>query len=368
MINTTLESSLIFNVMRYWPIKKLVEFKGKLKNTISERSLILAFKEMNWLRNSNFRTFSEKTSYVIAGITVINSSTLVVAGDINTVYLYKFYLVSPSPEKPKLNNTLIFELNTKIEGLTSLIKLNDEYIIVGSNTLMALIKIDVKKGKLHKVATFNYEQNQSIPISGLLLDSQLDSTIPPKILFVGFQNGNLLMLNETLELLATIKGLHSFAVKFIVCHQEKIITAGGDGRMSVIDPKNQISLSEFQFEDEHQLGINFMASNYNTIITGGTDRFIKVWTLNSKKSIKTIECFSNMAFSFKYFFQFGFLVSGDCNCKIVINNFYTDNFEVMKCLQISIVPHYFDADPHLSAIVAASKVNQKELAFILCDN
>lgn len=361
--NTILESSLIFNVMRYWPIKKLIDFKGQLKNTICERSLILAFKEINWLKNATFHTFKVPTIYVVSGIAVINSSTLVVAGD-RYAYLYKFFLLNSKSGK-SLDNSLIFEIDINIGKLTSLIKLNEEYVLIGSDLQLALIKVDAQKGKLAKISVTNHDQN--FLTSGLWFDFQLNSKLPKKSLFAGFQNGSLMMLNESLELQVTIKGLHSFALKFIIYFQAKIITAGGDGKMCVIEPDSPLAISNFQFQEEHQFGIIFMASNINTIITGGTDRYIKVWTLNSKKSIKTIQCFSNIAFSFQYFFDYGFLVSGDCTSKIIINNFYTDDFEVIKSIKTAIVPHFYDADPEITAIVVASKVDLNSIGFLLAE-
>lgn len=357
--NTTLESSLIFNVMRYWPVKKLIDFKGQVKNTICERSLILAFKEINWLKTANFETFKEKTSYLVTGLAVLNSSSLVVSGD-DYVYFYKFYLV-----KKALSNSIVCQLKTDIGNLTSLIKLSNDHIIVGSGTKMSLIKVDTDKGKLTKLSTADYDQNT--PISGLLIDSHLKTKFPAQSIFVGFQNGSFMMYNNKFELLVTIKGLHSFALKFIIYHQDKIVTAGGDGKMCVIEPDSPISVSNFQFLEEHQFGIIFMASNYNTIITGGTDRYIKVWTLNSNKSIKTIKCFNNIAFSFKFHYDYGFLISGDCTSKIVINNFFSDDFEVLKSLKTPIVPHFYDSDQEIVSIVVASKVDVNALAFLLSE-
>ena len=353
--NTNLiDPAIISSILNYLPISSVNNLKGKLNNRIIEKSIIRIAMNTSFFDYAKFSekiiNLSYKNDNKINGISIFYESLIVVAVT-NDIELYSFYLSNSN------FNFVRYDIK-EAKNISYTSKLSKSLIFVASDLGFSIFNVDKYKMELKKIAeqTVSHQPTYSLLIEGKYCSLNSHS----HYLAVGIFNGivNIYGFNidkQNITELVSYKINHSLSISGLVFHQNKYLVASGkDGSLTAFENDLQTQTKN-RFENEHTFPIIFMFSENYTIVTSGVDRKIKLWTMNSNKSIKTINCHNNMAFNFIYFPLYGYFLSGDASMKIVINNYYTDNFEVIKKIPTTSIPQVFDSTDCLTYIVCFEK-------------
>ena len=308
----------------------------------------------NYIRNAKYNLqIIEQNDFINGAFIVSNDSYIILYN--NRVALSEFY-----SKDAYLNEKKFIKLSNE-NGRGSLIKVSTDTDIILRNSKFFLISQSEEDifsvGYLIKASYNSLDQICKVNIKTEITSGAMNKTHT----FIGFKTGllDVYEINQKSELIKLVKTLAVdwLSLNLLVFHQKNIITAGSDGEIKFFDTKS-LSIQD-KFEKEHTYSIIFICSNETQILSCGTDRYIKIWTPNSRKSIKTIKAFNNLAFKYIFSSLFGLFISSDCTMKIIMNDFYSETFEEVNSFKSPVIPHSFDIDEYYSNLVIVERNSNK---------
>jgi WD40 repeat protein len=348
-----LDYIVIDNILKYYSGNKLKDLSTHIKNKYVERIIKINLINNNYLRNAKYDLKVIETKNFVNGAFIVSNNTFLI------LYTDKIALCDFYHKDSYLNEKKQITLPI---GKGSLVKVSTDIDVLLNSCKYFLIstsKEDLYTNGYLIVTSYNSSLDQVCKIS---ITSEITSGAMNKThIFIGFKTGllDIYEINEKKEIKKLIKTLTVdwLNLNLLVFHQKNIITAGSEGEIKLFNTKT-LYLQD-QFEKEHTYSIIFICSNDTQILSCGTDRYIKIWTLNSRKSIKTIKAFNNLAFKYIFSSLFGIFISSDCTMKIILNDFYSETFEEVNSFKSPIIPHSFDIDDYYSILIIVERYTNK---------